>query len=222
MKIKVLTLFPEIYRSLNFGVLGKALQKGVFSVEVTNIRDYTLDKHKRCDDYPYGGGAGMLMTPQPLHDAINAVDPGRKALRIYLSPKGERLCQKTVEELAKSNEIVLINGSYEGIDQRVIELDVDKEISAGDYVLSTGDYASLLLIDSVARYVPGVLGSEESTTEESFSEGLLEYPHYTRPAEFMGLKVPDVLLNGNHAEIKKWRMEQSLKLTRERRPDLLE
>ena len=222
MKINVLTLFPDIYDALNHGVLGKAIEKKVFSLIVTNIRDYTLDKHKRCDDYPYGGGAGMLMTPQPIHDAIQAVDPNRKACRIYLSPKGEKLCQKTVEELATMEELVLINGSYEGIDQRVIDLDVDREISIGDYVLSTGDYASLILIDTVARYIPGVLGSAESVGEESFSDGLLEYPQYTRPAEFLGLRVPDVLLNGNHAEIKKWREEQSYLITKKRRPDLLE
>ncbi len=222
MKINVLTLFPDIYLSLRNGVLGKALEKNVFQLDVHNIRDYSLDKHKRCDDYPYGGGAGMLMTPQPLHDAISAVDPERKACRIYLSPKGERLTQQIVEELSKMEEIVLVNGSYEGIDQRIIDIDIDREISVGDYVLSTGDYASLILIDAVARYVPGVLGSEESTSEESFSDGLLEYPQYTRPPEFMGLKVPDVLLGGNHAEIKKWRTEQSLLITKERRPDLLE
>lgn len=222
MKINVLTLFPDIYSSLSFGVLGKAIEKEVFLLKITNIRDYTLDKHKRCDDYPYGGGAGMLMTPQPLHDAIQAVDPDRKSCRIYLSPKGDRLCQKIVEELASVDEITLINGSYEGIDQRIIDLDVDREISVGDYVLSTGDYASLILIDAIARYIPGVLGSAESVGEESFADGLLEYPHYTRPAEFMGLKVPDVLLNGNHAEIKKWREQQSLLITKQRRPDLLE
>ncbi len=222
MKIKVLTLFPDIYDSLRYGVLGKALDKGVFSVEVSNIRDYSADKHKRCDDYPYGGGAGMLMTPQPLHDAITAADPERKACRIYLSPKGEPLSQSIVGRLSQFDELVLINGSYEGIDQRIIDLDVDREISVGDYVLSTGDYASLILIDTVARYIPGVLGSSESTIEESFSDGLLEYPQYTRPAEFMGLCVPDVLLNGNHAEIEKWRKRQSLAITKERRPDLLE
>ena len=221
MRIKVLTLFPELYGALNHGVLGKALEKGAFSVEVTNIRDYSTDKHKRCDDYPYGGGAGMLMTPQPLHDAITAVDPERKCRRIYLSPKGEKLSQDMVVDLSKYDEIMLVNGSYEGIDQRIIDLDIDKEVSVGDYVLSTGDYASLILIDCVARYVPGVLGSAESTDEESFSDGLLEYPQYTRPAEFMGLTVPEVLLNGNHAQIKAWRKEQSLALTKERRPDLL-
>ncbi|MBO4538994.1 MAG: tRNA (guanosine(37)-N1)-methyltransferase TrmD [Clostridia bacterium] len=221
MRIKVLTLFPELYGALNHGVLGKALEKGAFSVEVTNIRDYSTDKHKRCDDYPYGGGAGMLMTPQPLHDAITAADPDRKCCRIYLSPKGEKLSQDIVVDLSGYDEIMLVNGSYEGIDQRIIDLDIDKEISVGDYVLSTGDYASLILIDCVARYVPGVLGCAESTDEESFSDGLLEYPQYTRPAEFMGLTVPEVLLNGNHAQIKAWRKEQSLALTKERRPDLL-
>ena len=221
MRIKVLTLFPELYGALNHGVLGKALEKGAFSVEVTNIRDYSTDKHKRCDDYPYGGGAGMLMTPQPLHDAIAAADPERKCCRIYLSPKGEKLSQDMVVDLSKYEDIMLVNGSYEGIDQRIIDLDIDREISVGDYVLSTGDYASLILIDCVARYVPGVLGSAESTDEESFSDGLLEYPQYTRPAEFMGLSVPEVLLNGNHAQIKAWRKEQSLALTKERRPDLL-
>ncbi len=221
MRIKVLTLFPELYGALNHGVLGKALEKGAFSVEVTNIRDYSTDKHKRCDDYPYGGGAGMLMTPQPLHDAITATDPERKCCRIYLSPKGEKLSQDMVVDLSKYDDIMLVNGSYEGIDQRIIDLDIDREISVGDYVLSTGDYASLILIDCVARYVPGVLGSAESTDEESFSDGLLEYPQYTRPAEFMGLSVPEVLLNGNHAQIKAWRKEQSLALTKERRPDML-
>ena len=163
----------------------------------------------------------MLMTPQPLHDAITAVDPERKCVRIYLSPKGEKLSQEMVVDLSKYDDIMLVNGSYEGIDQRIIDLDIDKEVSVGDYVLSTGDYASLILIDCVARYVPGVLGSAESTDEESFSDGLLEYPQYTRPAEFMGLSVPEVLLNGNHAQIKAWRKEQSLALTKERRPDLL-
>ena len=167
MKIKILTLFPEIYTSLHAGVLGKALEKGVFTLDIFNIRDYTLNKHKRCDDYPYGGGAGMLMTPQPLHDCITAADPNHRAKRIYLSPKGESLCQKKVESLAECEEIMLVNGSYEGIDQRIIDLDIDEELSIGDYVLSTGDYASLIVVDTVARYIPGVLGSEESTGEES-------------------------------------------------------
>lgn len=221
MKIEVLTLFPEIYDTLNVSVIGRALKNGVFEVGVHNIRDYSSDKHKRCDDYPYGGGAGMVMTPQPLHDAITAVDPDRKFLRIYLSPKGKKLEQSVVTELASAENIMLINGSYEGIDQRIIDLDVDMELSIGDYVLTSGDLASLIVINAVARYIPDVLGSEASTDEESFSQGYLEYPHYTRPPEFMGLSVPPVLLSGNHAEIAKWRKNQSEIITKEKRPDLL-
>ncbi len=221
MKISVLTIFPEMYEALNSSVIGKALEKELFSVEVHNIRDYSLNKHKKCDDYPFGGGAGMVMTPQPLHDAITAVDPAHEAVRIYLSPKGKTLDQKTVTELAELEHIVLINGSYEGIDERIIELDVDRELSIGDYVLTSGDLASLVVINAVARYIPDVLGSEQSTDEESFSAGVLEYPQYTRPQEFMGLRVPEVLLSGNHAEIAEWRRKESLRLTAERRPDLL-
>lgn len=221
MKISVLTIFPEMYEALNSSVIGKALEKELFSVEVYNIRDYSLNKHKKCDDYPFGGGAGMVMTPQPLHDAIKAADPAHEAVRIYLSPKGKTLDQKTVTELAKLDHIVLINGSYEGIDERIIELDVDRELSIGDYVLTSGDLASLVVINAVARYIPDVLGSEQSTDEESFSAGTLEYPQYTRPQEFMGLRVPEVLLSGNHAEIREWRRKESLRITAERRPDLL-
>ncbi len=220
MRISVLTIFPEMYSVLNESIIGKALEKELFSVDIHNIRDYSLNKHKKVDDYPFGGGAGMVMTPQPLHDSITAVDPEHKAVRIYLSPKGKTLDQAMVKELASLDHIVLINGSYEGIDERIIELDVDRELSIGDYVLTSGDLASLVVINTVARYIPDVLGSEESTSEESFSEGTLEYPQYTRPQEFMGLTVPDVLLSGNHAEIAKWRKAQSLKITKERRPDL--
>lgn len=220
MRISVLTLFPEMYSVLNESIIGKALEKELFCVDIHNIRDYSLNKHKKCDDYPFGGGAGMVMTPQPLHDCITSVDPNHKALRIYLSPKGKTLNQAMVKELASLEHIMLINGSYEGIDERIIELDVDRELSIGDYVLTSGDLASLVVINTVARYIPSVLGSEESTQEESFSEGTLEYPQYTRPQEFMGLLVPEILLSGNHAEIAKWRKEQSLKITAERRPDL--
>ena len=221
MRIEVLTLFPELYNVLNVSIIGKAIEKGAFEVGVTNIRDFSTDKHKRCDDAPYGGGAGRVMTPQPLHDAINSVDKNREYLRIYLSPKGEKLNQDLVTELSQRDKIMLINGSYEGIDERIIELDVDREISIGDYVLTSGDLASLVLINAIARYIPDVLGSEESTDEESFVQGLLEYPHYTRPQEFCGLSVPDVLLSGNHAEVAKWREEQSRIITQKRRPDLL-
>ncbi|HIU83233.1 MAG TPA: tRNA (guanosine(37)-N1)-methyltransferase TrmD [Candidatus Faecicola pullistercoris] len=222
MKFKVLTLFPEIYAALDGGILGKALQNGLFAVEVINIRDYSENKHKKCDDYPFGGGAGMVMTPQPIHDAIKACDEGHTAKRIYLSPKGEKLTQSVVRKLAEENEILLLNGSYEGVDQRVIDMDIDYELSVGDYVLTSGDFASLVVINAVARYIPGVLGSEQSTEEESFSDGLLEYPQYTRPQIFEGAEVPEVLLSGNHENVRKWRLEQARKITRERRPDLLE
>ena len=220
MRISVLTIFPEMYSVLNESIIGKALEKELFCVDIHNIRDYSTNKHKKCDDYPFGGGAGMVMTPQPLHDCITSVDPNHNAVRIYLSPKGKTLDQNMVKELAGLEHILLINGSYEGIDERIIELDVDRELSIGDYVLTSGDLASLVVINTVARYIPSVLGSEESTQEESFSEGTLEYPQYTRPQEFCGLKVPEVLLSGNHAEIAKWRKEQSLRITAERRPDL--
>lgn len=221
MRISVLTIFPEAYSPLNASIVGKAIGNGVFAVDIHDIREYSEDKHKKTDDYPFGGGAGMVMTPQPLHSAINSVDPLRQARRIYLSPKGRKLSQAKVESLASLEWIMLINGSYEGIDERIIQLDVDEELSIGDYVLTSGDLASMVVIDAVARYVPGVLGSETSTDEESFAgEGLLEYPQYTRPREFMGLTVPDVLLSGHHANIVKWRREQSEKLTAERRPDL--
>ena len=221
MKISVLTLFPEMYKALEHSIIGRAVEKGLISISVVNIRDYSANKHKKTDDYPFGGGAGMVMTPQPLHDAIWAADPDRKALRIYLSPKGARLDQKLVERLSGESEILLVNGAYEGIDERIVTLDIDEEISIGDYVLTSGDLASMVVIDAVARYVPGVLGSEESTGEESFSEGLLEYPQYTRPQNFMGLEVPEVLLGGNHAEIAAWRKRMSMELTAKRRPDLL-
>lgn len=218
MKISVLTLFPEMYGVLKESVIGRALQAGAFEVEVVNIRDYSANKHKKCDDYPFGGGAGMVMTPQPLHDAITAADPEHKAIRIYLSPKGEQLNQKVVLELSKLPHIVLVNGSYEGIDERIITLDIDRELSIGDYVLTSGDYASLVVINAVARYIPGVLGSESSTEEESFADGqTLEYPHYTRPQEFMGLSVPEVLVSGDHKKVAEWRKEQSRKITEERR-----
>jgi len=221
MRIDALTLFPEIYLSLNTGILKKAQDASLFSVNPVQIRDFSQDKHKKCDDAPFGGGAGMVMTPQPLHDAISFVDPNHEAKRIYLSPKGKKLSQKLVEELSNESWIVLVSGCYEGIDQRIIDLDIDMELSVGDYVLTSGDFAALIVIDSVVRYIPGVLGSEQSTEEESFSNGYLEYPHYTRPQEFMGLKVPDVLFSGNHKEIKEWRMKKSFEITKAQRPDLI-
>jgi len=222
MKIKVLTLFPEAYQGLTVGIIKKALDAEKFSLDIYNIRDYSEDKHKRCDDYPFGGGAGMLMTPQPLYDAIMAADPEHNCKRIYLSPKGETLSQKKVVSLASENDLLFICGSYEGIDERIIEMCVDEELSVGDYVLTSGDLPCMVTINAIARYIDGVLGSEQSTEEESFSEGLLEYPQYTRPQEFRGMKVPDVLVSGNHAEVAKWRREKQLEVTRRLRPDLLD
>ncbi|MBD5085970.1 MAG: tRNA (guanosine(37)-N1)-methyltransferase TrmD [Clostridiales bacterium] len=222
MKIKVATIFPEMFDVLDVGILGKAQQKGLLDVEVVNIRDYSTDKHKKTDDAPFGGGAGMVMTPQPLHATICAMDKERKAKRIYLSPRGKTLDQQTVERLAKEQELLLVCGSYEGIDERIIALDIDEEISVGDYVLTGGELPAMILINAVSRYVDGVLGSSESTSEESFSNGLLEYPQYTRPQEFEGLSVPEVLLGGNHKQIDDWRLAQSLEITRQRRPDLYE
>ncbi|MDE7336985.1 MAG: tRNA (guanosine(37)-N1)-methyltransferase TrmD, partial [Clostridia bacterium] len=187
MKIKVATIFPEMFSVLDVGIMGRAKQNGLIDLEIFNIRDYSADKHKKTDDAPFGGGAGMVMTPQPLHDAICDMDKERKSKRIYLSPKGETLNQKIVERLAKEQELLLVCGSYEGIDERIIELDIDEEISVGDYVLTGGELPAMILINAVSRYVEGVLGSSESTDEESFSNGLLEYPQYTRPQEFMGL-----------------------------------
>lgn len=220
MKINVATLFPEVYNALNSGIIGKALEEKLFEVNVVNIRDFTLDKHKHCDDYSFGGGAGMIMTPQPLCDTIEHLDKYHKATRIYMSPKGKPLSQQDVERLSKLDELVLVSGSYEGIDERVIDSEIDEEISIGDYVLTSGDLPCMVLINAIARYIPGVLGNEETTSEESFVSGLLEYPQYTRPSEYKGMKVPDVLLSGNHQEIAKWRLNKQLEITKKVRPDL--
>lgn len=219
---KILTLFPEFYACLKSGIIGKAIERGLFGVEIVNIRDYSEDKHKRCDDYPFGGGAGMVMTPDPIHKAICAVDPKHKARRIFMSPRGQVLTQKKVKELSADEEILFLCGSYEGVDQRVVDMDIDEELSIGDYVLTSGDPAALVTLNSVVRYVPGVLGSEQSTEEESFSTNLLEYPQYTRPQNYMGMEVPEVLVSGNHGLVDKWRYEKALEITKERRPDLLE
>ena len=219
---KILTLFPEFYACLKSGIIGKAIERGLFGVEIVNIRDYSEDKHKRCDDYPFGGGAGMVMTPDPIHKAICAVDPEHKARRIFMSPRGQVLTQKKVKELSADEEILFLCGSYEGVDQRVVDMDIDEELSIGDYVLTSGDPAALVTLNSVVRYVPGVLASEQSTEEESFSTNLLEYPQYTRPQNYMGMEVPEVLVSGNHGLVDKWRYEKALEITKKRRPDLLE
>ena len=219
MKFDVLTLFPEMFEPMKQSIIGKAMEKGILDVQVTNIRDFSKDKHKKVDDTPYGGGAGMVMMPDVVYDAYKSVAT-KTAKVIYMSPQGKTLHQKKVEELAKQNHLIILCGHYEGIDQRVIDKIVDEEISIGDYVLTGGEIPAMVLIDSVSRYVEGVL-KEDSIKEESFSNGLLEYPQYTRPEIFQGESVPEVLLTGHHERIAKWRKEQSLKTTRKKRPDLL-
>lgn len=220
MKITILTLFPEMFTALSASILGRAQKNGQVTIDVVNIRDYTEDKHLKCDDYPFGGGAGMVMMAQPIGSAIEAVDPDHRARRIFLSPKGQTFRQQKVFELVEYEHIVLLCGHYEGVDQRAIDLFIDEELSIGDYVLTGGELPAMVVADCVARYVDGVL-SPESLVQESFSENLLEYPHYTRPVEYRGLTVPEVLRSGNHAEIDKWRREQSLAITEKNRPDLL-
>ena len=220
MKIDVLTLFPEMFVALDSSLIGKARKKGLFELNCHNIRDYSADKHKRCDDAPFGGGAGMVMMPQPIHDCITAVDPLHTAKRIYLSPRGKVLTQQLVRQLAQEQHLLLLCGHYEGVDQRVLDMDIDMELSVGDYVLSGGELPAMVVCDCVARYVDGVI-SGESLRDESFSAGLLEYPQYTRPAVYKGVSVPEVLLSGNHGEVEKWRREQSLAITRKNRPDML-
>ena len=222
MKIDVLTLFPEMLDSLNSSLTGKAREKGLYELNCHNIRDYTTDKHKKCDDTPFGGGAGMVMMPQPIHDCITAVDPNHTARRIYMSPRGKVLTQALVRELSGEQHLLILCGHYEGVDQRVLDMEIDMELSIGDYVLSGGEIPAMVLIDSVLRYVPDVLGNSESTVDESFSQPLLEYPQYTRPQEFLGVSVPEVLVSGHHANIEKWRKAKSLEITRKNRPDLLE
>ena len=221
MKIDVLTLFPEMFVALDSSLMGKAKEKGLFQLHCHNIRDYSADKHKKCDDAPFGGGAGMVMMPQPIHDCIQAVDPTHSALRVYLSPRGKVLSQDFVKQLSQKQHLLLLCGHYEGVDQRVLDMDIDLELSIGDYVLSGGELPAMVVIDSVLRYVPDVLGNSLSTEEESFSQPLLEYPQYTRPQEFLGQKVPTVLVSGNHQKIAEWRQEKSLEITKQNRPDLL-
>ncbi len=221
MRITILTLFPEMFSALNESIIGRAVKGNKLQIDVVNIRDYTQDKHLKCDDYPFGGGAGMVMMAQPVGSAIEAVDPEHKARRIYLSPKGKTFRQDMVYSLVACEHIVLLCGHYEGVDQRAIDLFIDEELSIGDYVLTGGELPAMVVADCVARYVDGVL-SPESLVQESFSDNLLEYPQYTRPVEYGGMTVPEVLRSGNHAEIDKWRREKALEITKKRRPDLLQ
>ena len=223
MRIKILTLFPEMFLPvLGASITGRAIENGILTIEPINIRDYTTNKHGRCDDYPYGGGAGMVMTPQPIFDCMKAATKDFPARRILLSPRGKTLTQQRAKELAQEENLLFLCGHYEGVDQRVIDTWVDEEISIGDYVLTGGELAAMVVIDCLSRHIPGVLGSDESAQEESFSDGLLEYPQYTRPAVYEGLAVPEVLLSGHDANIKKWRRERSLDVTGACRPELLQ
>ncbi|MNS91901.1 tRNA (guanine-N(1)-)-methyltransferase [compost metagenome] len=220
MKFDVLTLFPEMFDSLNKSIIGRAAEKNLISINTVNIRDFSKNKHKKVDDTPYGGGAGMVMMPDVIYDAYESIkDDDAKV--IYMSPQGKTLNQKKIEELSKEKHLVLLCGHYEGVDQRIIEEIVDEEISIGDYVLTGGEIPAMVLIDSVSRYVEGVL-SEGSSDEESFAQGILEYPQYTRPESFNNKKVPDILLSGHHKNIEKWRRAQALKNTYLKRPELLE
>ena len=220
MKIDILTLFPEMFTPLKTSIIGRAVNSGKLEINVIDIRDYTLDKHKKCDDTPFGGGAGMVMMPQPIASAIEAVDPDHTARRIFMSPRGRTFNQKIVLEYSKCEHLLLLCGHYEGVDQRVLDLYIDEELSIGDFVLTGGEIPAMAVVDAVARYVDGVIKSD-SLSQESFASGLLEYPQYTRPQEFMGIKVPEVLTSGHHANIEKWRMEKSLEITKKNRPDLL-
>lgn len=220
MKFDVLTLFPKMFETLKESIIGKALERKIIEINTINIRDFSKNKHKKVDDTPYGGGAGMVMMPDVVYDSYMSIPYKENAKVIYLSPKGKVLNQQKVEELSKQEHLILLCGHYEGIDQRVLDEIVDEEISIGDYVLTGGELPAMVLIDSVSRYVEGVL-NKESVSEESFTNGLLEYPQYTRPEVFLNKKVPEILLSGHHENIKKWRREQSLEITKQKRPELL-
>jgi tRNA (guanine37-N1)-methyltransferase len=212
MKLTILTLFPEMFAPLKESIIGRAVDENKLQLDIINIRDFAENKHLKCDDYPFGGGAGMVMMPQPIGSAIEKIDPDHKARRIFMSPRGETFKQQKVFDLLRYDHIILLCGHYEGVDQR--------EISIGDYVLTGGELPAMVVSDCIARYVDGVI-SDGSLVDESFSDGMLEYPQYTRPATYNGVSVPEVLLSGNHAQIDKWRKEQSKAITKKRRPDLL-
>ena len=224
MRIDILTIFPEMFASvLDASIIGRAREQGLMDIRCADIRPFSTLKHKNTDDYPFGGGAGMLMLAQPIMDAMAAVcGEGFRGRRIYLGPRGRTLTTQLARELAAEERLVLLCGHYEGVDQRALDACIDEEISIGDYILTGGELAAMVLVDCVSRFVPGVLGSSESSEEESFSDGLLEYPQYTRPREIDGRSVPEVLLNGDHAKIRAWRRQEALRVTKRCRPDLLE
>jgi tRNA (guanine37-N1)-methyltransferase len=224
MKIDIVSLFPPMFEAVTgYGITGRAIERKLLELRVWNPRDFTTDSYRRVDERPYGGGPGMVMLPGPLKAALGAARAGNpQAKVIYLSPQGRKLDQAGVLELSRRTGLILLAGRYEGVDERLLEAEVDEEWSIGDYVLSGGELAAMVMVDAVARQLPGVLGHEDSAAEDSFAAGLLDCPHYTRPEEFEGRRVPEVLLSGNHAEIRRWRLKQALGRTWERRPDLLE
>ena len=224
MRVDVITLFPEMVRECaSHGIQGRAIDNGLLELQTWNPRDYTEDKHRGVDDRPYGGGPGMVMQVQPLRATIQAArETATAAPLIYLSPQGTRFDQRKAQQLAGLERIILLAGRYEGVDERIIDLEVDEELSVGDYVLSGGELPALTVMDAVTRLLPGALGDADSAQEDSFMDGLLDYPHYTRPEEIDGLRVPDELIGGNHADIRRWRSKQALGRTWQRRPDLLE
>ena len=223
-RVNILTIFPEMFESFfSASILGRAREQGLIDIRTTDIRPFSNSKHHNTDDYPFGGGAGMVMMAQPILDAMKAVTAEySSAKRIYLGPRGKKLTTSLARELAQEKELILLCGHYEGVDQRALDACVDEEISIGDYILTGGETAAMVLVDCVARFIPGVLGWSDSPEEESFSDGRLEYPQYTRPRILEGMEVPEILLNGDHAKIKAWRRRESLKATLKHRPDLLE
>jgi tRNA (guanine37-N1)-methyltransferase len=222
VRIEVLTLFPEMFQGVfDLGIMKRAIEQKLVTIGLHNIRDYTHDKHHTADDYPYGGGAGMVLKPEPIFEAVESIDKKEGTPVILLSPQGRLFTQKVAQELTQHSQLVLICGHYEGVDERVREHLASDEISIGDYVLSGGELAAMVVMESVFRLVPGVLGSEESPLDDSHVGGLLEYPHYTRPPEYRGWPVPEILLSGNHAQIKSWRRQQAIRRTLEKRPELL-
>jgi tRNA (guanine37-N1)-methyltransferase len=222
MRIDVLTLFPAMIEDgLNHSIIKRAMDKKSVEIEAHNIRDFSTDKHSRVDDTPYGGGAGMVMQVQPIESAIKSLELKESTPLIYVTPKGKTFNQEMAQEFSKAEQVVFLCGHYEGVDQRVIDTYVTHEVSIGDYVLTGGELPAMVMIDAIVRLLDGVLGDKESHVDESFNNGLLEYPHYTRPADYSGMKVPDVLLSGNHKKIEEWRLYESIRLTFERRPDLL-
>lgn len=224
MKFYIMTLFPDmVMQGLSTSITGRAMEKGLIQIEAVNIRDFTTEKHGQVDDYPYGGGAGMVMQAEPIYRTWKSITDriGKKPRVIYMTPQGSVFHQKMAEGFAKEEDLILLCGHYEGVDERILEMIVTDHVSIGDYVLTGGELPAMVMVDCIARLVPGVLNNQVSAEFESFHENLLEYPQYTRPEEFMGMRVPEILLSGHHANIEAWRQEQSIKRTKERRPDLL-